>query len=136
MRRRGSRIDGKKRPRAAWGSSTRCRRPVWPADEDGHHWPWYACRSAHTGAASITSLASTSISSCSTSRTHSRITSTPSPARNASNNSDTADWDRAIGDVLLRVLLQEHTENHVDGPTKWWTLRLSPTPNPAAKLAG
>src|SRR5215207_1801682 len=43
------------------------------------------------------SAASTSINSCSTIVTASRIRSTPSPARNASSRSDTADSDRAIG---------------------------------------
>ena len=36
-----------------------------------------------------------------TNRTDSRIRSTPSPARNASNNSDATDWDNAIGGNLL-----------------------------------
>src|SRR4029434_7435299 len=47
------------------------------------------------------SLASVSISSCITSRTDSRIRSTPSPARNASSSSDATDWDNAIGENLL-----------------------------------
>src|SRR5215203_4789158 len=36
-----------------------------------------------------------------TSRTDSRIRSTPSPARKASSSSDTIDWDNAIGGNLL-----------------------------------
>jgi hypothetical protein len=38
-------------------------------------------------------------------RTDSRITSTPSPARNASSSPDTADWDSAIGRFLVSVCL-------------------------------
>ena len=26
------------------------------------------------------------------------------------------------------VLLQEHTENHADDPTQWWTLQLTSNP--------
>jgi hypothetical protein len=48
-------------------------------------------------AAPMRSVASASISSCMTIRTDSRIRSTPSPVRNASRSSDTADWDKAIG---------------------------------------
>ena len=47
--------------------------------------------------APITSAASSSISSCITTRTASRIRSTPSPARNASRSSGRADSSRAIG---------------------------------------
>src|SRR3954471_14275176 len=56
------------------------------------------------------------MSSCSTIRTDSRIRSTPSPARNASSNSDTADWDNAIGGLLFSVCLAVHTEDPADGP--------------------
>ena len=69
--------------------------------------------------APITSDASASISSCSTVRTDSRIRSTPSPARNASNSSDRADWDRAIGEISFSEYLAVHTENHADGPLNW-----------------
>src|SRR4051794_4284247 len=55
------------------------------------------------------------MSSCSTIRTDSRIRSTPSPARNASSNSDTADWDNAIGGLLFSVCLAVHTEDPADG---------------------
>src|SRR4051794_38004239 len=48
-------------------------------------------------AAPIRSVASASIRSCMTIRTDSRTRSTPSPVRNASSSSDTADWDKAIG---------------------------------------
>src|SRR5690606_34036099 len=48
-------------------------------------------------AATINAAASPSINSWSTRRTDSQIRSTPSPARNASSSSDTADSDRAIG---------------------------------------
>src|SRR3954468_4167843 len=56
------------------------------------------------------------MSSCRTIRTDSRIRSTPSPARNASSNSDTADWDNAIGGLLFSVCLAVHTEDPADGP--------------------
>src|SRR3954447_18287785 len=52
-----------------------------------------------------------------TSRTESRTRSTPSPARNASSNSDTADWGRAIGGLLFDVCLAVHTEDLADGPS-------------------
>src|SRR3954447_7951216 len=61
------------------------------------------------------SLASASISSCITIRTDSRTRSTPSPARNASSSSDTADWGRAIGGLLFDVCLAVHTEDPADG---------------------
>src|SRR3954466_12207034 len=67
-------------------------------------------------AAPIFSVASVSISSCITIRTDSRTRSTPSPARNASSSSDTADWGRAIGDLLFDVCLAVHTEDLADGP--------------------
>src|SRR5690348_10740727 len=51
----------------------------------------------------------------------SRIRSTPSPARNASGSSDRTDGDRAIGSVLLGVLLVEYTENQAYRPTSWCT---------------
>src|SRR3954452_16431053 len=66
-------------------------------------------------AAPIAAAASVSISSCSTIRTDSRIRSTPSPARNASSSSDTADWDNAIGGLLFSVCLAVHTEDPADG---------------------
>src|SRR3954454_23914756 len=56
------------------------------------------------------------MSSCRTIRTDSRIRSTPSPARNASSSSDTADWDNAIGGLLFSVCLAVHTEDPADGP--------------------
>src|SRR5829696_2548380 len=46
-----------------------------------------------------------------TSRTDSRIRSTPSPARKASSSSDTTDWDNAIGGNLLVVLGGTHRES-------------------------
>src|SRR4051794_18601103 len=55
------------------------------------------------------------MSSCSTIRPDSRIRSTPSPARNASRSSDTADWDNAIGGLLFSVCLAVHTEDPADG---------------------
>src|SRR4051794_15647266 len=65
-------------------------------------------------AAPIFSVASASISSCITIRTDSRIKSTPSPVRNASSNSDTADWGRAIGgNSSFGEYLAVHTENRV-----------------------
>src|SRR5688572_30155680 len=51
-----------------------------------------------------------------TSRTDSRIKSTPSPARNASSSSDATDWDNAIGGNLPGEYLPVHTENPADGP--------------------
>src|SRR5829696_6198923 len=51
-----------------------------------------------------------------TSRTDSRIRSTPSPARNASSSSDATDWDNAIGGNLPGEYLPVHTENPADGP--------------------
>src|SRR3954468_24350872 len=68
-------------------------------------------------AAPIFSVASVSINSCITIRTDSRIKSTPSPVRNASSNSDTADWGRAIGGLLFDVCLAVHTEDLADGPS-------------------
>ena len=49
------------------------------------------------------------------------------PPGNASNDSYPANWDRAIGDVLLRVFLQEHR-----GSRRWphQVLALRLTPNP------
>src|SRR5687767_10937458 len=51
-----------------------------------------------------------------TSRTDSRIRSTPSPARNASSSSDATDWDNAIGGNLPGEYLPVHTENPADAP--------------------
>src|SRR5215203_1683803 len=51
-----------------------------------------------------------------TSRTDSRIRSTPAPARNASSSSDATDWDNAIGGNLPGEYLPVHTENPADGP--------------------
>src|SRR3954454_19382124 len=64
----------------------------------------------------MTCAASVSMSSCRTIRTDSRIRSTPSPARNASRSSDTADWDSAIGGLLFSVCFAVHTEDPADGP--------------------
>ena len=60
-----------------------------------------------------------------TSRTDSRIRSTPSPARNASSSSDATDWDNAIGGNLLGEYLAVHTENPADG-----ALNRGDSPNP------
>src|SRR5215213_2763378 len=49
-------------------------------------------------------------------RTDSRIRSTPSPARNASSSSETADWDKAIGGVPFGECLAVHTEDLAGGP--------------------
>src|SRR4051812_18802066 len=57
------------------------------------------------------------MSSCRTIRTDSRIRSTPSPARNASSSSDTADWDNAIGGLLFSVCLAFPAEEPADGPS-------------------
>src|SRR4051794_1888465 len=67
--------------------------------------------------APISSVASASINSCMTIRTDSRTRSTPSPVRNASRSSDTADWDKAIGgDSFFGEYLAVHTEDPADGP--------------------
>ena len=66
--------------------------------------------------APIRSVASASINSCITIRTDSRIRSTPSPLRNASSSSDTADWDKAIGGDPFGECLAVHTEDPADGP--------------------
>src|SRR3954454_22816437 len=80
-------------------------------------------------AAPIFSVASVSINSCITIRTDSRIKSTPSPVRNASSNSDTADWGRAIGgDSFFGEYLAVHTENHADGPLTLGAAPLPPNP--------
>lgn len=34
------------------------------------------------------------------------------------------------------VLFQEHTENHADDPTKWWTPQLTPNPTTARDAYG
>ena len=48
---------------------------------------------------------------------HSAITSAnPRVVRNASNNSDTADWGKAIGELLLDEYLAVHIENLAGGP--------------------
>ena len=62
------------------------------------------------------SAASASISSCITRRTDSLTRSRPSVVRNASNNSDTADWGTAIGELLLDEYLAVHIENLAGGP--------------------
>src|SRR4051794_17947956 len=80
-------------------------------------------------AAPARSVASASINSCMTIRTDSRIRSTPSPVRNASSNSDTADWGRAIGgDPFFGEYLAVHTENHADGPLTLGAAPLLPNP--------
>src|SRR3954447_9335369 len=62
-------------------------------------------------------------------RTDSRIRSTPSPVRNASSNSDTADWGRAIGgDSFNGEYLAVHTEDHADGPPTPGAAPLLPNP--------
>src|SRR3954451_11662314 len=91
----------------AWVASNRSRAPLRSVVRD-------SVRSYF--AAPIRSVASTSISSCMTIRTDSRIRSTPSPVRNASSSSDTADWDKAIGGNPFSECLAVHTEDLADGP--------------------
>src|SRR4051794_29163745 len=97
MRRRGSRMTGKNDPFRSFGirSSTS---PAWVASNRSRA-PLRSVvlvlvRSYFP--APISSVASASISSCMTIRTDSRTRSTPSPVRNASRSSDTADWDKAV----------------------------------------
>src|SRR5215207_4658560 len=74
-----------------------------------------------------------------TSRTDSRIRSTPSPARNASSSSDATDWDNAIGGNLPGEYLPVHTENPADGPLTQAsspTTRNPTTPGDSHDLAG
>src|SRR4051812_7839065 len=118
MRRRGSRMTGKNDPFRSFGirSSTS---PAWVANNRSRA-PLRSVvlvlvRSYFP--APTRSVASASINSCMTIRTDSRTRSTPSPARNASSSSDTADWDKAIGgDSFFGEYLAVHTENHADGP--------------------
>src|SRR4051794_8031504 len=130
MRRRGSRMTGKNDPfrsfgirsstSPAWVASNRSRAPLRSVTRD-------SVRSYL--AAPMRSVASASISSCMTIRTDSRIKSTPSPERNASSNSDTADWGRAIGgDSFNGEYLAVHTENHADGPLTLGAAPLHPNP--------
>src|SRR4051812_42972978 len=91
----------------AWVASNRSRAPLRSVVRD-------SVRSYLP--APIRSVASASISSCMTIRTDSRTRSTPSPVRNASSNSDTADWDKAIGEVPFGECLAVHTEDPADGP--------------------
>src|SRR3954451_21580548 len=117
MRRRGSRMTGKNDPFRSFGirSSTS---PAWVANNRSRE-PLRSVvlvlvRSYFP--APISSVASASISSCMTIRTDSRTRSTPSPVRNASRSSDTADWDKAIGEVPFGECLAVHTEDPADGP--------------------
>src|SRR4051812_29006019 len=117
MRRRGSRMTGKNDPFRSFGirSSTS---PAWVANNRSRA-PLRSVvlvlvRSYFP--APISSVASASISSCMTIRTDSRTRSTPSPVRNASRSSDTADWDKAIGEVPFGECLAVHTEDPADGP--------------------
>src|SRR3954453_9980282 len=117
MRRRGSRMTGKNDPFRSFGirSSTS---PAWVANNRSRA-PLRSVvlvlvRSYFPEP--ISSVASASISSCMTIRTDSRTRSTPSPVRNASRSSDTADWDKAIGEVPFGECLAVHTEDPADGP--------------------
>src|SRR3954462_6562807 len=117
MRRRGSRMTGKNDPFRSFGirsptsparvASNRSRAPLRSV-------VLVLVRSYFP--APISSVASASISSCMTIRTDSRTRSTPSPVRNASRSSDTADWDKAIGEVPFGECLAVHTEDPADGP--------------------
>src|SRR3712207_6055624 len=91
----------------AWVASSRSRAPLRSVTRD-------SVRSYRP--APILSVASASISSCMTIRTDSRIRSTPSPVRNASSRSDTADWDKAIGGDPFGECLAVHTEDLAGGP--------------------
>lgn len=126
IRRRGSRIEGKNEPFRSFGirSSTSSalvassfgRVPLRSVTRSSVR--SYRC-------APITPAASNSTSSCNTRRTHSRIRSTPSPARNASSNSDRADWDKAIGGTpSVRHLVVSHRRSRRWPPT---------SPDPAAE---
>jgi hypothetical protein len=86
--------------------------PAWGGRrEDGHRCARsYACRSVrslHT--APITSVASTSISSCNTRVSPTRGSGPRRHRRGMRPRTRTLQTGRAIGDVLLRALLQEHT---------------------------
>src|SRR3954469_13385328 len=117
MRRRGSRMTGKNDPFRSFGirSSTS---PAWVANNRSRAPLRSVTRVPVRSyfAAPISSVASASISSCMTIRTDSRTRSTPSPVRNASSSSDTADWDKAIGEVPFGECLPVHTEDPADGP--------------------
>src|SRR3954452_13284288 len=130
IRRRGSRMTGKNDPFRSFGirSSTS---PAWVANNRSRPPLRSVVRDSVRSylAAPIRSVASASINSCMTIRTDSRIRSTPSPVRNASSSSDTADWGRAIGgDSFNGEYLAVHTENHADGPSCSKPLRYAPNP--------
>src|SRR5215216_4727922 len=129
MRRRGSRMTGKYDPLRSFGirSSTS---PAWVASNRSRAPLRSVVRVSVRSyrAAPILSVASASISSCMTIRTDSRIRSTPSPVRNASSSSDTADWGRAIGGDSFDEYLAVHTEDHADGPLTLGAAPLLPKP--------
>ena len=104
-------------PCATWGSAAQDRRPGWPTAGVGSR--CVRCcgtrcvRSGRRRSARWLRLRSAPPI---TIRTDSRIRSTPSPARNASSSSDTADWDMAIGGFPFSECLAVHTEDPADGP--------------------
>ena len=102
IRRRGSRICGKNEPLRSFGIAN-CTSPALVVNVRAREPLRSVVRDAVRSylAAPITCSASSSINSCNATCTASRIRSTPSPARNASNNSDKADWDKAIGEMGL-----------------------------------
>src|SRR3954464_3383850 len=117
MRRRGSRMTGKNEPFRSFGIRSSTSAP-WEANKRPPE-PLRSVVLVLVGSyfpAPISSVASASISSCMTIRTDSRTRSTPSPVRNASRSSDTADWDKAIGEVPFGECLAVHTEDPADRP--------------------
>ena len=116
MRRRGSRIEGKKLPLRSFGI------PSWrsPAlvDRTRGRCPLRCvrARSARShGSAPIASGASSSINCCSAHRANSRTRSVPSPGASASSRSETADSVQSHRRELLRVHFAGTHKDHAGG---------------------
>ena len=100
MRRRRSSTEGKKLPRRSLGMASSTSPAL--VDNSRGRCPlrWFVRDSERSwGSAPISSVASDSISACSTSSTLRRMTSMLPPARSASSSSDRSDSLRAIGGI-------------------------------------
>ncbi len=115
--RRGDKMLGKNDPARSFGT-VNAMSPAWVVSRRGRDPLRSVVRDSVRSyrPAPITAVASASISSCIATRTHSRMKSVPSPVRNTSINSDTADWDIAIGEISFDEYLAVHIKNLAGGP--------------------
>lgn len=120
MRRRGSSSSGKNEPLRSFGIAN-VRSPALVESTFGRvplRWVTRSGVRSH-GSAPIFAVASVSINCCSAHWASSRTRSVPSPTRNASSRSETADSSRAIGVFSFGV----HLVGTHPGSRRWLTSR-------------